>query len=107
MPAHCIDRLWGAYAIAPELDAEQDAHSDEDVQRPLLADSEHQRFTTGGGSTSSAAQEGGWRSIFDRRYRQGVILAIALPLLQQASGINSVIFFSSQVGLHDTPLSYF
>ncbi len=41
--------------------------------------------------------EGGWGSLLKRRYRRIMILAAALPILQQASGINTVVFYSSDV----------
>lgn len=40
---------------------------------------------------------GGWDSLLQRQYSWMMLLALGLPLLQQASGINTVIFFSSQV----------
>ncbi|EIE21964.1 general substrate transporter, partial [Coccomyxa subellipsoidea C-169] len=43
------------------------------------------------------AAEGGWGSLLKRRYRRIMILAAALPILQQASGINTVVFYSSDV----------
>lgn len=42
--------------------------------------------------------EGGWGALLNRRYRRIMILASALPILQQASGINTVVFYSSDVG---------
>ena len=47
-----------------------------------------------------APLEGGWGSLLKRRYRRIMILASALPILQQASGINSVVFYSSDVRTH-------
>ncbi|KAK9819874.1 hypothetical protein WJX72_003513 [[Myrmecia] bisecta] len=48
--------------------------------------------------------EASWSELFSPRYRRIMMLAAGLPLLQQASGINTVIFYSSQVfedaGLH-------
>ncbi|BDA46904.1 Plastidic glucose transporter 4 [Coccomyxa sp. Obi] len=41
--------------------------------------------------------EGGWGALLKRRYRRIMILASALPILQQASGINTVVFYSSDV----------
>ncbi|KAK9919103.1 hypothetical protein WJX75_009435 [Coccomyxa subellipsoidea] len=41
--------------------------------------------------------EGGWGALLKRRYRRIMILAAALPILQQASGINTVVFYSSDV----------
>jgi hypothetical protein len=40
---------------------------------------------------------GGWDSLLDRQYRWMMLLALGLPLLQQASGINTVVYYSSQV----------
>ncbi|CAL5223439.1 g5955 [Coccomyxa viridis] len=42
-------------------------------------------------------QQGGWSALFDGRYRRIMILASALPILQQLSGINTVVFYSSDV----------
>lgn len=44
-------------------------------------------------------QQGGWSALFDGRYRRIMILASALPILQQLSGINTVVFYSSDVSL--------
>lgn len=44
--------------------------------------------------------EGGWGALLKRRYRRIMILAAALPILQQASGINTVVFYSSDVHPH-------
>lgn len=44
--------------------------------------------------------EGNWSDLVQRRYRRMMVLAVSLPLLQQASGINSVTFYSSSVSLH-------
>lgn len=57
----------------------------------------------------------GWSALWEPRYRRVMILAVALPIAQQASGINTVIFYSSQVrsrlgqmllGWQLLPLSY-
>ena len=42
-------------------------------------------------------QQGGWSALFKGRYRRIMILASALPILQQLSGINTVVFYSSDV----------
>ena len=42
--------------------------------------------------------EGGWDDLVQPRYRRMMVLAVSLPLLQQASGINSITFYSSSVG---------
>lgn len=44
------------------------------------------------------AEHLGWGALRAPRYRRVMVLAAALPLAQQASGINTVIFFSTQVG---------
>lgn len=41
--------------------------------------------------------QGGWGSLLKARYRRIMVLAAGLPLLQQASGINTVVFYSSDV----------
>lgn len=46
--------------------------------------------------------EGGWGALLKRRYRRIMILAAALPILQQASGINTVVFYSSDVSAPST-----
>jgi hypothetical protein len=40
---------------------------------------------------------GGWDCLLERQYRWMMLLALGLPLLQQASGINTVVYYSSQV----------
>ena len=42
-------------------------------------------------------REGAWEDLAKRRYRRVMVLAAGLPLLQQLSGINTVVLFSSQV----------
>lgn len=54
-----------------------------------------------GGCTSSG-QHGqhrplGWSALLQPRYRRVMVLASAIPLLQQLSGINSIVFFSTKV----------
>lgn len=44
-----------------------------------------------------AAAAKGWAALLQPRYRRVMTLAVALPLFQQLSGINTVIFYSSQV----------
>ena len=41
--------------------------------------------------------EGEWGDLVQARYRRMMVLAVSLPLLQQASGINSITFYSSSV----------
>jgi hypothetical protein len=43
---------------------------------------------------------GGWAALLKPRYRRIMVLAAGLPLLQQASGINTVVFYSSDVRPH-------
>lgn len=42
-------------------------------------------------------EPGGWGALLLRRYRLIMVLAAALPLWQQLSGINTVVFYSSEV----------
>jgi hypothetical protein len=70
------------------------------AQQPLLAAEQG----SGGESGQGQEQQGqephlGWSALWQPRYRRVMILAAALPLAQQASGINTVIFFSTQVRL--------
>ena len=44
-----------------------------------------------------AAATGGWGALLKRRYRRIMVLASSLPIWQQASGINTVVFYSSDV----------
>lgn len=69
-----------------------------DAEQPLLAGG----GGGGGGEEQEAGGEGhqehlGWSALLAPRYRRVMILAAALPLAQQASGINTVIFFSTKV----------
>lgn len=50
-----------------------------------------------GGGQGRGLRTGGWDSLWERQYRWMMLLALGLPLLQQASGINTVVFYSSQV----------
>eukprot|EP00878_Enallax_costatus_P015475 GHUV01016210.1.p1 GENE.GHUV01016210.1~~GHUV01016210.1.p1 ORF type:complete len:748 (+),score=249.62 GHUV01016210.1:490-2733(+) len=52
--------------------------------------------TEAGEAASNRGLEG-WESLFARRYRLMMALAVGLPLLQQASGINTVVYYSSKV----------
>ncbi|KAK9866097.1 hypothetical protein WJX84_006291 [Apatococcus fuscideae] len=57
---------------------------------------------SGSGSISGAEQvkddqAGTWEDLLSMQYRRIMLLAAGLPLLQQASGINTVIYYSSQV----------
>ena len=45
----------------------------------------------------ASEEEAGWATLFQKRYRRIMLLAAGLPLLQQGSGINTVILYSSQV----------
>ena len=42
-------------------------------------------------------EQGGWSALFLGKYRRIMILASALPIMQQLSGINTVVFYSSDV----------
>jgi hypothetical protein len=72
------------------------------LQQPLL-DSEQGPSGVpddSGNGSGSGQPEGahlGWSALWEPKYRRVMILAAALPLAQQASGINTVIFYSSQV----------
>lgn len=46
---------------------------------------------------AAARRKEGWAGLGKREYRRMLSLSVMLPLLQQASGINSVIYFSSMV----------
>ena len=41
--------------------------------------------------------EGSWSDLVEPRYRRMMVLGTGLALLQQASGINSITFYSSSV----------
>lgn len=69
------------------------------AEQPLLA-AEHGGAAEGGGQADASGSGGGaagWAALWEPRYRRVMVLAAALPLTQQASGINTVIFYSSQV----------
>ncbi|KAL4430702.1 hypothetical protein ABPG75_005958 [Micractinium tetrahymenae] len=66
-----------------------------DAEQPLLGSTAGQPE---GQAEDQAEQEHlGWGALWAPRYRRVMVLAAALPLAQQASGINTVIFFSTQV----------
>lgn len=46
-----------------------------------------------------AEKQGGspWLAILQREYRAQLVLAIAMPLFQMATGINAVVFFSPEL----------
>lgn len=48
-------------------------------------------------NSSSGTATGGFSALFSGRYRRIMILAATLPLLQQLSGINSVVLYGSEV----------
>ncbi|KAL4859569.1 Plastidic glucose transporter 4 [Chlorella vulgaris] len=69
--------------------------------QPLLSAAEQGGSSHEGGCTSSG-QHGqhrslGWSALLQPRYRRVMVLASAIPLLQQLSGINSIVFFSTKV----------
>jgi hypothetical protein len=84
----CI-KLWGSYAIAPDVDSTADS-----LSIPLIDEEEEQ----------AQRRAEGWTALGKREYRLMMALAIGLPLLQQASGINTVIYYSSDVSRpHHSP----
>ena len=54
-------------------------------------------WQAGEGAAAAAPAKGGWGALLRRRYRRIMILAAGLPIWQQASGINTVVFYSSDV----------
>ena len=51
-------------------------------------------------------QAGSWGDLLSTRYRRIMLLAAGIPLFQQGSGINTVIYYSSQVrALHMSLIS--
>lgn len=82
----CI-RLWGSKAILYEAAAEQEAEDDmNNIGAPLLQP-----------LTEERNRNESWSALWNREYRWMMALAIGLPLLQQATGINTVILYSSEV----------
>lgn len=49
-----------------------------------------------GGAAADSGLEG-WQGLLAHRYRLMMALAVGLPLLQQASGINTVVYYSTKV----------
>lgn len=49
------------------------------------------------GGARTGGRAGAWESLMERQYRWMMMLALGLPLLQQASGINTVVYYSSKV----------
>ena len=94
-------KLQQAYIVLDGEEAEGAAPPAPDggaLQQPLLA-SEQGGDNSGNGG-SQGQPEGahlGWAALRRPEYRRVMVLAAALPLAQQASGINTVIFYSSQV----------
>ena len=43
---------------------------------------------------AAAAETGGWATIFARRYRPELTMAVCIPLFQQFTGINSIMFYA-------------
>ncbi|PSC75287.1 plastidic glucose transporter 4-like isoform [Micractinium conductrix] len=70
-----------------------------DAEEPLLTGSDDggEGGAGGAGGQPAEAQQLGWGALGLKRYRRVMILAVALPLAQQASGINTVMFYSTQV----------
>lgn len=88
--AHAFVEIEGDPVLQPAASAEQ----------PLL-DAEHGDGAGGGAGGIGDGGEGaslGWSALWEPRYRRVMVLAAAIPLAQQASGINTVVFYSSQVG---------
>lgn len=73
-------RLWGPYAIVPDMEDDSDHLLD-----PAEAE--------------AARRKEGWAGLVKHEYRRMLTLSLMLPLLQQASGINTVIYYSSMVFL--------
>ncbi|KAL3148888.1 hypothetical protein ABBQ32_001758 [Trebouxia sp. C0010 RCD-2024] len=72
----------------------------EEVTQPLRASEEGAVLSEADSSyleDEDVAGEGGWDDLVQPRYRRMMVLAVSLPLLQQASGINSITFYSSSV----------
>lgn len=67
-----------------------------DTEQPLLGTPAG--LGEGPGVGPAEQEHLGWGALAAPRYRRVMVLAAALPLAQQASGINTVIFFSTQVG---------
>ena len=71
---------------------------DAETQQPLLPPPPAEA------AAAAAASSNSWQALQDPKLRPLLLLALALPLLQQASGINTVIYYSTQVfasaGLH-------
>lgn len=67
------------------------------LQHPLLDSEQGGSGGEGGGNGQPEGAHLGWSALWEPRYRRVMILAVAMPLAQQASGINTVIFYSSQV----------
>ena len=53
--------------------------------------------TQGPEAGAAAGSQLGWGALLAPKYRRVMILAAGLPLFQQLSGINTVIFYSSEV----------
>ncbi|KAI8471190.1 MAG: general substrate transporter [Monoraphidium minutum] len=72
--------LWGPYAIVPDMEDDSEHLLDPD-------------------QAAAARRKEGWSGLGKREYRRMLSLSLMLPLLQQASGINTVIYYSSMVFL--------
>lgn len=66
-------------------------------QPPALALPRPPQAAAGGDTGSSTGAGLGWGALLWPKYRRVMLLAAGLPLAQQLSGINTVIFYSSQV----------
>ncbi|GBF90824.1 plastidic glucose transporter [Raphidocelis subcapitata] len=75
--------LWGPYAIVPGVEEEEDGGAG--LLDPAAA--------------AAARRKEGWGGLAKPEYRRMLSLSLLLPLLQQASGINTVIYYSSLVFL--------
>jgi hypothetical protein len=49
------------------------------------------------GTADQSGEALGWAALWAPRYRRAMVLAASIPVLQQLSGINSIVFFSTDV----------
>lgn len=90
-------RTDAAKKILTQLAGEDGA--DEVIQR-YQRDAEEQRQH----ATDSATEQSGWRGLFTRRVRPGLVIAVGLAVLQQFVGINTVLYFAPTI-MEQTGLS--